>query len=158
MGILATFAPKNLVRLEHNTIWHMSTKSVLTNTYTVADPGVVPLGTTLGSKDVHRFQWTSGKTATLRTALRSRKLHLPWISLQIISKTPACGVKTWAFSGCLGSLVHVHGNDVGVASTKGAWSKISHAFIQLSTTLLEFLDPPLIYMYIYAYTMYLTAC
>ena len=28
-----------------------------------------------------------------------------------------------AFSGCLDSLVHIHGNDVGVAPTKGAWSK-----------------------------------
>ena len=35
------------------------------------------LGTTLGSKVDHRFQWTFVKTAWLGTSLRPRKLHLP---------------------------------------------------------------------------------
>ena len=49
-------------------------------TRSVVDPGVVRylwcLGTTLGSKDDHRFQWIFGKIARLSTSLRPRKLYL----------------------------------------------------------------------------------
>ena len=108
------------------------------------------LGTTLGSKDGPNFRLHISLTASLGTTLQLRKLSLPWIWLQNLTKKPVCRDRkliSIEIFGC--STV-----PVAFAAMIWAWFRLrvrdqkilaraSRAIITKSTPLLDFLDPPL---------------